>query len=79
MIVYRCDVCGRDVRTFRCLKFERSVIAGGTVVTAKVDSLDVCSDACEMQAATRLLNRLSSASSVTVDTSSLSIDEEKGV
>jgi hypothetical protein len=64
-VIYRCDLCGKETKSFRSLTFKRSVIAHGQVVPGEaIQTLDVCSDLCELQAATELLRRLSKSSSV---------------
>jgi hypothetical protein len=64
-VIYRCDVCGTETRAYRSLTFKRSVIAHGQVTAPEaILSLDVCSNECELQAATELLQKLSKASSV---------------
>ena len=64
-VVYRGDICRKESLDFRALTFTRTVIRHGQIAQPEQRyTLDCCSDECELTAATRLLQKLSRASSV---------------
>jgi hypothetical protein len=63
-VLYRCDICGREVTAFRSLKMDRIGIQFGQSQILATKTIDICSDACEIQAAIELLKVLTKATTV---------------